>query len=154
MVLVYVGDIMAAPKGNCLNPDGRPRKEFNWDEFEQMCAWHCTQSEIASFFKVHIDTLRDAAQKHYKDDYSNIYKKYQEAGKCSLRRNQYVMSATNATMSIWLGKQYLGQKDTPQDNVITEEILKPFTAIMNQIASLQSSNAKIEDNSNSSDCKS
>ena len=38
-----------------------------------------------------------------------------EAGKfegcASLRRKQFAMAETNATMAIWLGKQYLGQKD-------------------------------------------
>lgn len=32
-------------------------------------------------------------------------------GCASLRRNQFKMSETNATMAIWLGKQYLDQKD-------------------------------------------
>jgi hypothetical protein len=32
-------------------------------------------------------------------------------GKASLRRNQFEMSKTNATMAIWLGKQYLEQVD-------------------------------------------
>ena len=29
----------------------------------------------------------------------------------SLRRKQWNLAKTNATMAIWLGKQYLGQKD-------------------------------------------
>ena len=33
-------------------------------------------------------------------------------GLASLRRNQFRMSETNATMAIWLGKQHLGQKDS------------------------------------------
>ena len=35
-----------------------------------------------------------------------------ESGRASLRRMQYVAAKKgNATMQIWLGKQYLGQKD-------------------------------------------
>jgi len=34
-----------------------------------------------------------------------------ESGKASLRRNQFKMSETNAAMAIWLGKQYLGQRE-------------------------------------------
>ena len=30
----------------------------------------------------------------------------------SLRRIQYKLAEKNATMALWLGKQYLGQKDT------------------------------------------
>ena len=29
----------------------------------------------------------------------------------SLRRSQFRLAENNATMAIWLGKQYLGQKD-------------------------------------------
>jgi 3-methyladenine DNA glycosylase Tag len=34
-----------------------------------------------------------------------------ESGKASLRRNQFKISETNASMAIWLGKQYLGQRE-------------------------------------------
>jgi hypothetical protein len=32
-------------------------------------------------------------------------------GLASLRRKQFTMAESNASMAIWLGKQYLGQKD-------------------------------------------
>lgn len=32
-------------------------------------------------------------------------------GKISLRRSQFQLAEKNASMAIWLGKQYLGQKD-------------------------------------------
>ena len=35
----------------------------------------------------------------------------QHTGKASLRRTQFRMAETSAAMAIWLGKQYLGQKD-------------------------------------------
>jgi hypothetical protein len=45
--------------------------------------------------------------------FSQIYKVKRQGGKVSLRRQQFEIAKTNATMSIWLGKQYLGQTDTP-----------------------------------------
>jgi hypothetical protein len=33
----------------------------------------------------------------------------------SLRRAQFKLAETNASMAIFLGKQYLGQKDYPND---------------------------------------
>ncbi len=31
---------------------GRPRnKEWDWDEFEMLCEFQCTQKEVADFFK-------------------------------------------------------------------------------------------------------
>lgn len=111
---------------------GRPRIEINWDQFEQLCALQCTQSEIASVLKINVDTLSDRARDHYKDTYSEIYKKYSEAGKCSLRRNQFVISKKNATMAIWLGKIWLGQKDPSQEEA-KEDIIHVLKAAIRDI---------------------
>lgn len=107
-------------------PTGRPQKDIDWTLFEQLCGIQCTQSEIASMMKVDVDTLRDRVVKHFGEEYSAIYKKYCENGKCSLRRNQFVLSKTNASLAIWLGKQWLGQRDedpnrglSPNDAIIT-----------------------------------
>ena len=35
------------------------------------------------------------------------------AKKASLRRSQWALAKTNATMAIWLGKQMLNQSDSP-----------------------------------------
>lgn len=102
---------MAAPKNNCFNPDGRPKKDIDWNLFEQLCGIKCTQSEIASMLKINVDTLCDRSREHYGEDYSEIYKRYSESGNCSLRRNQLILSKKNATMAIFLGKQWLGQRD-------------------------------------------
>jgi hypothetical protein len=39
-------------------------------------------------------------------------------GNVGLRRNQYEMARTSAVMAKWLGKQYLGQRDT----VVIEQV--------------------------------
>lgn len=126
------------PRKPTGKPAGRPILELDWEEFENLCRLQCTQSEIASFMKIHTDTLRDRAVKHYGLDYSDIYKKYSECGKCSLRRNQFVLSKKNATMAIWLGKQWLGQVDTPHEVNVNPETLKQFNLLMSQLSSLQS----------------
>jgi hypothetical protein len=90
---------------------GRPRKPIDWKLFEQLCHIQCTHSEIASFFHIVVDTLYDRAEEEYEDKFSSIYKRFSEGGKSSLRRNQFRMSEKNCSMAIWLGKQYLGQRD-------------------------------------------
>jgi DNA-binding CsgD family transcriptional regulator len=121
-------------------PVGRPEKEIDWNMYEQLCGIHCTTQEIASFLKVHEDTLRPRAVQHYGgDDYSAIYKKFQESGKCSLRRNQFAMSKTNASMAIWLGKQYLGQKDRDEQLQISPETFAHYKAFMDQLEKAQAS---------------
>lgn len=92
-------------------PVGPPEKPIDWAAFEQLCALQCTQSEMSSFLKVHKTTLSIKVVEHYGEDYLTIYKRFSESGYCSLRRNQFVLSKKNASMAIWLGKQWLGQKE-------------------------------------------
>lgn len=84
----------------------RPKFKIDYDMVEKLAGIQCTQQEIASFLGCSVDTLqRD-------ETFCGIYKKGMENGKMSLRRIQYKLAEKNPTMAIWLGKQYLGQKDT------------------------------------------
>jgi len=84
---------------------GRPRFKIDYDAVEKLANIQCTQQEIASFLGCSVDTLqRD-------ETFCGIYKKGQETGKMSLRRIQFKLAEKNPTMALWLGKQYLGQKD-------------------------------------------
>lgn len=84
----------------------RPKFKIDYDTVEKLAGIQCTQQEIASFLGCSVDTLqRD-------ETFCGIYKKGMENGKMSLRRMQYKLAEKNPTMAIWLGKQYLGQKDT------------------------------------------
>lgn len=117
---------------------GRPKAEIDWNLFEQLCGIQCTQSEMASMLKINVDTLRDRVEENYNDTFSTIYKKFTENGKCSLRRNQFALSKTNTAMAIWLGKQWLGQTDTPTEVTFSSETMAKFNAVMSQLSSLQS----------------
>lgn len=137
------------------NPTGCPKKEINWELFEQLCGIQCTQSEIASFMKVHPDTLRDRAIENYGEDFSSIYKRYSENGKCSLRRYQFVQAKTKPAMAIWLGKQWLGQvdtvkSDTPQNDQILHQILDNIKApsLTQKILELTKVNEQLQDQIN------
>lgn len=98
--------------GNCENPKGRPKKEIKWEIFEELCFIHCTISEICSVMNLHDETLKRRATEHYGvEDFNEIYKRFCEGGKSSLRRTQFNLSKKNTAMAIWLGKIWLGQKD-------------------------------------------
>lgn len=91
---------------------GRPPKPIDWTTFEKLCHLQCTHDEIASFFHITKDTLYDRALKEYEEDaFSTIYKRFAEGGKSSLRRYQFKLAEKNTAMAIWLGKNWLGQKD-------------------------------------------
>ena len=84
---------------------GRPKKEIDYDMAEKLAGIMCTQEEIASFLGLSVRTLqRD-------EEFCRVYKKGQDNGKISLRRMQFKLADRNPAMAIFLGKQYLGQKD-------------------------------------------
>lgn len=92
---------------------GRPKKEIAQDEFEKLCGLHCTLTEIAEWFKCSEDTIERWCKRTYKESFAETYKKKSAHGKISLRRKQFeVANAGNVSMLIWLGRNWLGQRDT------------------------------------------
>ena len=83
----------------------RPKIKLDYELIEKLAGIMCTQEEIASFIGCSVDTLqRD-------ETFCGIYKKGLNNGKMSLRRKQWKLADKNPTMAIWLGKQYLKQRD-------------------------------------------
>lgn len=93
----------------------RPRIEIDKSQFEKLCSIQCTQEEIAGFFNCSPDTVERWCKREYKERFAEIYAKKRGLGKISLRRSQFKMAETNPSMAIWLGKQYLGQKEPQQE---------------------------------------
>lgn len=89
----------------------RPRIEIDKEQFEKLCALQCTRIEIAGFFNCSEDTIERWCERTYHDNFAVIFAQKRQVGKISLRRNQWKMSEHNVSMAIWLGKQYLGQKE-------------------------------------------
>ena len=90
---------------------GRPKKKIDYTQVEKLATLMCTQQEIANFLDVNVRTLqRDS-------EFSRIYKKGIDKGKMSLRRYQFSLADKNTAMAIWLGKQYLDQKDIPKETL-------------------------------------
>ena len=94
---------------------GRPKIEIDQKQFESLCGMQCTLVEIASHFQCSEDTVERWCKQTYSCTFAEAYKKHSVRGKMSLRRSQFKIAETNATMAIWLGKQYLHQSDIPQE---------------------------------------
>ena len=90
---------------------GRPRKEINQEVFEKLCELQCTQDEICGWFDVTDKTLNSWCKRTYKSTFSEVFAQKRGKGKIALRRYQFQMAKKNASMAIWLGKQWLGQTD-------------------------------------------
>ena len=90
---------------------GRPRKDIDKKIFENLCGLQCTLEEIAGVFDCSADTIERWCKREYKETFADTYKKHSAKGKMSLRRTQFKLAEKSAAMAIFLGKNYLGQKD-------------------------------------------
>ncbi|MDD3925788.1 MAG: hypothetical protein PHT33_03925 [bacterium] len=90
----------------------RPKKEIDQKVFEGLVCIQCSRDEICSVLACDAKTLTRWCKDTYGEGFLPTYKKLNKSGKASLRRMQWKTAESgNATMQIWLGKQYLDQKD-------------------------------------------
>lgn len=91
---------------------GRPKlvlNEAGIKTVEKLASIMCTDEEIQYLLEVSLDTLNAP---HNKEAFQEAKKKGQSKGKSSLRRWQFKCAEKgNATLLVWLGKQYLDQTD-------------------------------------------
>ena len=99
----------------------RPQKQIDKTQFEKLCGLQCTKEEICGFFDLTDKTLESWCKRTYKAGFSEVFRQKRGTGKISLRRYQFELAKKNANMAIWLGKQYLGQSDKPEENIDTED---------------------------------
>lgn len=99
---------------------GRPKINIDETTFKKLCELQCTREEISGFIGCSHDTLERWCKKTYGDTFEHVFAQLRQGGRISLRRSQFKIAQKNATMAIWLGKQYLGQKDeqTINQNVV------------------------------------
>lgn len=124
---------------------GRPKKKISKKTFEELCSIQCTQTEIIQVLGVSDKTLNNWCRATYGGlNFSEVFGQKRGKGKASLRRSQWQLAKSNPTMAIWLGKQYLGQKDekqlqvsgdvncnNPFDGVTTDELVKMREKLIN-----------------------
>jgi hypothetical protein len=96
-------------------PAGRPKTVINYDLVRDLAGIACTQAEIAGIIGCVPETLqRDP-------EFCRIYKEQIENARSSLRRIQWKAAKEGSVpMMIFLGKQYLGQRDKPEGESITD----------------------------------
>jgi len=102
---------------------GRPKIEVNWAQAEKMASIHCTGEEIANVLGFSYDTLERRIKEDGWVNFAEWFKRHSATGKMSLRRMQFELAKKgNATMQIWLGKNYLGQVDHHETTITNREI--------------------------------
>lgn len=87
----------------------QPTDKINWDEFDKLVSFQCTQQEIAAFFGVSVDTLDRACQRERGEKLAEVWNKKKFLGKVRLRKAQFEIVEKGgpgaATMAIYLDKK-------------------------------------------------
>jgi hypothetical protein len=113
-------------------------KKINWTIVDEYLEAGCVGTEIAPVLGVCPDTL----YRHTLDKFGMTFAAYSQEKKAKgdalIRKKQHdkALSGDNM-MLVWLGKNRLKQRDTPQEIEISTETAKNFNDIMGQLSSLQ-----------------
>lgn len=94
------------------NKGGAPKKPIDYKKLDAMCAIQCTGEECAAILDVSYEHLNNQLGKDGNGGFLDYFKQKSANGKMSLRRKQFDLATSgNPTMLIWLGKQWLRQRD-------------------------------------------
>lgn len=100
------------PVSETRNKGGRPRKlnpdEATLKQLRGLGQLQCTVRECAAFLQVSPVTFEAFLKL---DGVRDAFEEGQANGRVSLRRTQFRLAEKNANMAIFLGKQYLDQRD-------------------------------------------
>jgi hypothetical protein len=105
---------------------GRPKANIDWHKVDNLLKAQCDGVGIAAMFGVHPNTLYLACEEENKIGFSEYSAIKRAEGRELLRAKQFDSAMSgDKTMQIWLGKQYLDQKDrreVEQHNQTTIEV--------------------------------
>jgi hypothetical protein len=88
----------------------RQRVDIDLEEFEKLATLQCTRDEVADWFGVSLGTIESRLRETV---YREAWERGRSKGKVALRRAQFhnAVKRNNASLQIWLGKQWLSQRD-------------------------------------------
>lgn len=132
---------------------GPPVKQIDWDVLDNMLKHQCTSNEIAGHFGIHLHTLYDKVRERFGQTWTEYSISKQSSGLGLLRVSQFqkavnTHSKGNVQMLIWLGKQYLKQKDGAGTELTVEDVDK-MDAFVSMIREKQTEKTQSEEESSS-----
>ncbi len=129
--------------------DGKlPPKPIDYDAIMHWMDLGATAEEIAGSFRISVSTLDTRLKEKFNKNFSELKETVCGPAKISLRRNQFNLTKTNAAMAIWLGKQWLGQKEGEERNFANAQAILHLTKMIEENEELKK---KIESLMNCSD---
>lgn len=110
-----------------------PKPKVDRKNFERLCALQCTLAEFCCFFDCDESTVERFCEAEYGKKFAEVFRIKRGAGQISLRRSQWQLAEKNAAMAIFLGKQFLGQRDSfpeeQQDNKQLDALIEAIKKI-------------------------
>jgi len=98
-------------KSQFIKGNKAAEKDMDFAMLDSLIGIFCTLEECAAVLNLDADTVVKKVKEKYGIPFSVFFKRKNAHGRASLRRRQFELSKTNPALSIWLGKQYLNQKD-------------------------------------------
>lgn len=90
--------------------------------------------DYCSVMVITAQELDSWCKRTYGHGFSEVFRQKREAGKISLRRAQFQLAQKNANMAIWLGKQYLDQKDEAKLETESRISIDPLSKSLEEMA--------------------
>ena len=95
----------------------RPNKSIDWSMVDKLLQAHCLGTEIAANFDMHPETFYDRVKKEFGIGFTEYSTQKKNKGKNNLRLAQFKTAlGGNTSMQIWLGKNWLAQRDEPKED--------------------------------------
>lgn len=112
---------------------------IDWEKVNDLLIAGCTGVEVADFFGMHRETFYDRVMRKLGMPFSEYKAILHSKGDALIREAQFkkALKKQDNVMLIWLGKQRLGQKETPSTDAILQNTAESFNAIMAQLNQLQ-----------------
>ena len=89
--------------------------EISLRDVRKLARLQCTREEAAAFLGIRKQTFNALIEANEK--VKEAWEQGKQLGKISLRRKQFKLADDSAPMAIFLGKQYLGQRE-----IVTQEL--------------------------------
>jgi len=120
----------------------RTELPIDWERVGQMLAAGCLGIEIAAVIGIHQKTFYDRVLKDFGITFTEYSQEKKARGEAALREVQYnkalgISKKGDNTLLIWLGKQRLNQRESISEFSVSQEMIQPLAAVMNQISGIQ-----------------
>ncbi len=109
---------------------GRPKAIIDWNKVDKYLQAQCNGTGIAGLLGIAPVTLYRACERKYKVNFEAYSAQKKGEGQELLRGKQYsVAMEGDKTMLVWLGKQYLNQRDKNELTGVDGKDLNPHITI-------------------------